>query len=59
MRLFMVVPMTPSAATSDPGGRRYCRLIVSTVFSPLSLTPANNFLVVSFGDTSVVDTSQK
>ncbi len=24
MRPFMVVPMTPSAAMSDPGGRRYC-----------------------------------
>jgi hypothetical protein len=46
MRLFMVVPMTPSAAVSDPSGRRYCCLIVSTVFSPLSLTPANYFSAV-------------
>jgi hypothetical protein len=64
MRLFMVVPMTPSAAASDPGGRRYCCLIVSTVFSPLSLTPANNFSAVSLTPAikllpDVVDTGQK
>ncbi len=29
MHLFMVVTMTPSAAASDPGGRRNCCLIVS------------------------------
>jgi hypothetical protein len=50
---FMVVPMTPSAAASDPGGRRYCCLIVSTVFSLLSLTPAIKLLP------GVVDTDQK
>jgi hypothetical protein len=31
---------------NDTGGRRYCCLIVSTVFSPLSLTPANYFSAV-------------
>jgi hypothetical protein len=64
MRLFMVVPMTPTAAVSDPGGRRYCCLFVSTVFSPLSLTPGNNFSVVSLTAAikllpGVVDTGQK
>ncbi len=56
--------MTPSAAASDPGGRRYCCLIVSTVFSPLSLTPANNFLAVLLTLAikllpGVIDTGQK
>ncbi len=56
--------MTPSAAASDPGGRRYCCLIVSTVFSPLSLTPANNFSAVSLTPAikllpGVIDTGQK
>jgi hypothetical protein len=64
MRLFMVVPMTPSAAASDPGGRRYSRLIVSTVFAPLLLTPANNFSAVALTLAikllpGVVDTGQK
>jgi hypothetical protein len=64
MRLFMVVPMTPSAAESDPGGRRYCCFIVSTVFSPLLLTPRNNFSGVSLTPAikllpGVVDTGQK
>jgi hypothetical protein len=45
--VFMVVPMTPSAIASDPSSQRYCCLIVSTVFSPLSLTPVNNFSAVS------------
>ncbi len=31
----LVVPMTPSAAASDPGGRRYCCLIVSIVLSQI------------------------
>ena len=31
MRLFMVVPMTPSAAASDPGGRRNCCLFAVVV----------------------------
>ncbi len=42
----MVVPMTPSAAASDPGGRRYCCVLVTTVFLPLSMAPANNFWTV-------------
>jgi hypothetical protein len=57
MCLFMVVPMTPSAAASDPGGRRYCCLIVITVLSKklsaLSLTPAIKLFP------GVVDTGQK
>ncbi len=56
--------MTPSAAASNPGGRRYCCLIVSTVFSPLSLTPANNFSAAALTPAikllpGVVDTGQK
>jgi hypothetical protein len=52
------------AAASDPNGRRYCCLIVSTVFSPLSLTLANNFSAVSLTPAikllpGVVDTGQK
>ncbi len=49
--------MTPSAAASDPGGRRCCCLIVSTVFSPLSLTLGNNFSEKLF--TGVNDTTDK
>jgi hypothetical protein len=46
------------------GRRRYCCLIVSTVFSPLSLTPANNFSAVLLTPAikllpGVVDTGQK
>jgi hypothetical protein len=64
MRLFIVVSMTPSAAASDPGGWRYCCLIVSTVFSPLLLTPVKNFSPVSLTLAiklvpGVVDTGQK
>ncbi len=56
--------MTPLAAASDPGGRRYCCLIVSTVFLPLSLTPANNFSAAALTPaikllSGVVDTGQK
>jgi hypothetical protein len=56
MRLFMLVPVTPSAAASDPGGRRYSFLIVSTVLSPVSLTTAKNLSPVFPG---VDDTGQK
>ncbi len=50
MHLFMVVTMTPSVVASDPGGRRHCCLIVSTVknLSVVSLTPAIKFSPLSY-----------
>jgi hypothetical protein len=38
MRFFMVVPMTPSAAASDLGGRRYCCILTeASLFWPSRL----------------------
>jgi hypothetical protein len=62
MQLFMAVPMTPSAAVSDFGGRRYHRFvpiyrknrplssiqfIIGENLSAVSLTPVNILSAVS------------
>ncbi len=55
----MVVPMTPSAAASDPGGHRYCcrclivNIVLSKNLSAVLLTPAIKLFP------GVLDTGQK
>jgi hypothetical protein len=61
MYLFMAVPMTPSAAVADFGGRRYCRFIpfnfllsfaAPHLYGVLVLVTGNKFIagVVVTGD---------
>jgi hypothetical protein len=62
MQLFMAVPMTPSAAVADFGGRRYCRFIPFNFFLSLAAPHLHGVRVLDTGDkfiAGVLDTGDK
>jgi hypothetical protein len=62
MQLFMVVPMTPSAAMADFGGRRYRRFIPFNFLLSLAAPHLHGVLVLVTGNkfiTGVVVTGDK
>jgi hypothetical protein len=50
MQLFIAVPMTPSAAVSDFGGRRYCRFIPFNFLLSLAAPHLHGGLVLVTGN---------
>jgi hypothetical protein len=54
MQLFMAVPMTPSAAVADFGGRRYRRFIPFNFLLSLAAPHLHGVLVLVTGNLSPV-----
>ncbi len=53
MQLFMAVPMTPSAAVADFGGRRYCQFIPFNFLISLAAPHLHGILVLVTGNTFI------